>query len=90
MNEEKRSCIGYEIIESRIIGSSEIVIGHNPTAPNPYVCWYCKDGNDYYWGRYTNTLDDARETMRERSEQQARFLRNEQQKPPKKRDEHER
>lgn len=42
MNEEKRINGGYEIIESCTIGSNELVIGHNPKAPNPYVCWYCK------------------------------------------------
>ena len=42
MNEEKRINAGYEIIESCTIGSTELVIGHNPKAPNPYVCWYCK------------------------------------------------
>lgn len=44
MDEEKRSNGGYEIIESCTIGSNELVIGHNPNAPNPYVCWYCKGG----------------------------------------------
>ena len=43
MDEEKRSNQNYEIIESCTIGSTELVIGHNPNAPNPYVCWYCKD-----------------------------------------------
>ena len=50
MSEETRSNQGYEIIESCTIGSTELVIGHNPKAPNPYVCWYCKGGDNYYWG----------------------------------------
>lgn len=50
--EEKRINSGYEIIESHTIGSNELVIGHNPEAPNPYVCWYCKNGSDYFWGYY--------------------------------------
>lgn len=45
MSEETRSNAGYEIIESCTIGSTELVIGHNPKAPNPYVCWYCKGGD---------------------------------------------
>lgn len=49
MDEEKRSNGGYEIIESCTIGSNELVIGHNPNAPNPYVCWYCKGGDNYFW-----------------------------------------
>ena len=52
MDEEKRSNQNYEIIESCTIGSTELVIGHNPNAPNPYVCWYCKGGSNYFWGYY--------------------------------------
>lgn len=33
MDEEKRSNQNYEIIESCTIGSTELVIGHNPTHP---------------------------------------------------------
>ena len=50
MDEEKRINGGYEIMESCTIGNNELVIGHNAKAPNPYVCWYCKDGSDYFWG----------------------------------------
>lgn len=48
--EEKRINSGYEIIESHTIGSNELVIGHNPEAPNPYVCWYCKNGLGLFLG----------------------------------------
>lgn len=54
--EEKRINSGYEIIESHTIGSNELVIGHNDKAPNPYVCWYCKNGSDYFWGYYCNLI----------------------------------
>lgn len=50
MEKEKRINGGYEIMESCTIGNNELVIGHNAKAPNPYVCWYCKDGSDYFWG----------------------------------------
>ena len=63
---ETRSNQGYEIIESCTIGSTELVIGHNPKAPNPYVCWYCKGGDNYYWGCYCNELSEARESLSER------------------------
>ena len=66
MNEEKRINGGYEIIESCTIGSNELVIGHNPKAPNPYVCWYCKNGKEYFWGYYCNELSSAREKLNER------------------------
>ncbi len=45
MDGETRSNQGYEIIESCTIGNTELVIGHHPKAPNPYVCWYCKGGD---------------------------------------------
>ena len=61
MDEEKRTNQGYEILESCTIGSSELVIGHNPKAPNPYVCLYCKGGDNYYWGCYCNDISAARE-----------------------------
>ena len=65
MNEEKRINGGYEIIESCTIGNNELVIGHNPKAPNPYVCWYCKNGKEYFWGYYCNELSSAREKLNE-------------------------
>lgn len=46
MNGETRSNQGYAIIESCTIGNTELVIGHHPKAPNPYVCWYCKGGDN--------------------------------------------
>ena len=67
MNEEKRINGGYEIIESCTIGSNELVIGHNPKAPNPYVCWYCKNGKEYFWGYYCNELSSAREKLNDGS-----------------------
>lgn len=66
MEQEKRINQGYEIIESCTIGSKELVIGHNPKAPNPYVCWYCKGGDNYYCGCYCNELSAARESLSER------------------------
>ena len=55
------------------IGSTELVIGHNPNAPNPYVCWYCKGGSNYFWGYYTNELDDARKKLNERYQSECRM-----------------
>ena len=63
---EKRTNNGYEIIEGATIGNKEIVIGYNPKAPSPYVCWYCDDGNNYYWGYYCNELSEARKKLNER------------------------
>ena len=66
MNGEKRSHQGYEVTEACTVEGVELVIGYNPAAPNPYVCWYCKHGRDYYWGYYTNELRTAREKLVER------------------------
>jgi len=90
MSTEKRMNEGYEIIESRTIGSAEFVIGHNPAAGNPYVCWHCKNGTDYFWGHYTNELSSAQNKMRERYNNVFQNARDNGQKPPKKHDEHER
>lgn len=73
MEQEKRINQGYEIIESCTIGSKELVIGHNPKAPNPYVCWYCKGGDNYYWGCYCNELSAARESLSERYNEERRM-----------------
>ena len=50
---ERTNC-GYTIIQSIVSGDIEIVLGHNPKAPNPYVTWKCKNGDYYYWGHYFN------------------------------------
>ena len=90
MNEEKRSNQGYEIIKSRTIGSTEFVIGHNEHAPNPYVCWYCKNRRDYFWGYYCNTIEHAQDKFNERCQSEGRHQRDTYQTPPKKKDAHER
>ena len=88
--EEKRINGGYEIIESCTIGNNELVIGHNAKAPNPYVCWYCKDGSDYFWGYYCNQLSEAREKLNERYQRECRMPYNQPDKKQKSRDDRER
>lgn len=61
-----RSHQGYAIVEGCYIGNVEIVIGHNPEAPSPYVCWYCRGGSGYYWGYYCSSIGAARKKLRER------------------------
>jgi len=78
MNGETRSNQGYEIIESCTIGNTELVIGHHPKAPNPYVCWYCKGGDNYYWGCYCNTLEAARDKLNERYQSECQMPYNQQ------------
>ena len=57
----------------RYIRLTELVIGHNPNSPNPYVCWYCKGGSNYFWGYYTNELDAARQKLNERYQSECRM-----------------
>ena len=90
MEEEKRSNGGYEIIESCTIGSTELVIGHNPKAPNPYVCWYYKGGDNYFWGYYTNDYEDAWDKLCERHQREGRLHRNPPAQKQKSGDDHER
>ena len=74
----------------RAIGSTEFVVGHNPNSPNPYVCWYCKNGSDYFWGYYCNTLEGSKAKFHERCQLQERHLRDTHQITLKSKDDHER
>lgn len=60
MKEEKRFNNGYRIIESHLAGEMEIVIGHNPHAPSPYVCWYCRNSTEYLMGYYGDDFTSVR------------------------------
>ncbi len=90
VEKEKRVNQGYEIIENCIIGNTEIVIGHHPTAPNPYVCWYCKEGNNYYWGYYCNSLEAAKEKLIDRCQSECDMPYNQRDKQIKRHEEYER
>ncbi len=73
METTKRSNIGYDIIEAYRCNDTEceVVIGYNPSAAMPYVCWFCLNGNDYYWGCYYATLHEALHKLDERMLQYA-------------------
>lgn len=43
---------GYIITDSILIEDMEFVVGESATAPDSFVTWRCKNGNDYFWGRY--------------------------------------
>ena len=66
MTEEKRFNNGYRIIESHLTGEMEIVIGHNPHAHSPYVCWYCRNGTEYLMGYYGDDFTSVRSKLWER------------------------
>lgn len=61
---EDRINANYKIITAvRVDKRTEIVIGHNPKAPSPYVCWYCYNGKDYNCGDYCNSYRGAMESL---------------------------
>ena len=64
--EEKRFNRGYRIIESHWAGEVEIVMGHNPHAPSPYVCWYCRNSTEYLMGYYGDDFTSVRSKLWER------------------------
>lgn len=61
-----RCNIGYEIILSHRTGKNEeVVLGRR--AGNEFVTWLCINGNDYYWGHYTDNFKDALRDYTERA-----------------------
>ena len=64
---DKRMNAGYEITDSLHIGKYEFVIGKNNAEPAAYVTWCCTGGNNYFWGHYMNTREDAEKDLLERS-----------------------
>jgi len=58
-----RENAGYTITDSVHVGDYEIVIGERKGAPAPYVCWYCKDGSNYFWGNYCGTRSAALKSL---------------------------
>ena len=62
-----RENCGYEIVTAIKTGKgTELVIGHNPKAPSPWVCWYCYGGNSYSTGDYCGTYKQALESLADR------------------------
>lgn len=66
--ENLRECAGYFIFRSEQVEENlEIVIGYNSKAEQ-YVCWYCKNEDDYFWGDYSPRLEDALDSFNERTQ----------------------
>lgn len=51
--------VGYRIISSLEIRGYSIALGHNPSAPAPYVTWEYTDQCEFYWGHYFDTYQKA-------------------------------
>lgn len=67
-----RENAGYTITDSVRVGRYEIVIGEMLSAPGCYVCWYCRGGNDYFWGKYCSTRAAALRFLCERVDYELR------------------
>ena len=72
---EIRENAGYKIIAAIRTGKhEEIVIGQHPTAPAQFVCWDCRNGNDYDNGVYTMNYRQALYAMAERIQKNYDYL----------------
>ena len=54
-------------------GVQSLLSGITPKPRTLYVCWYCKDGSDYFWGYYCNQLSEARDKLNERYQNECRM-----------------
>ena len=64
----KRMCQSYEIIDSRRVGDTEVVLGYSPTEVSPYVTWKCyayDNFQGYNYGRYFGDEQAARKNMKQ-------------------------
>lgn len=52
---------GYKIISAvNLTNELELVIGRLDTSlSTSFVCWFCRDNGDYFWGTYTDTYHNA-------------------------------
>ena len=67
---EMRENQGYHITDSIQIGDVEFVAGELAAAPNSYVTWECKNGDDYFWGHYFSDRLAAKRDLLERASQE--------------------
>lgn len=64
--EDTRICRGYQIIDSIRVGTTEVVLAHNPDAVLPYVTWksYAHSNfQDFELGRYFEDEASARRSL---------------------------
>lgn len=69
---------GYIITDSIHVGDAEFVLGVNATVGAMFVTWECKDGNNYFWGHYTDDQFKAQKDLCERAMQEVKILDNRQ------------
>ena len=63
----ERSNAGYVITSAIRVGDTEYVLGENPKAPARFVTWVCRNGSNYFWGRYTDDLLTALRNLLDRA-----------------------
>ncbi len=63
---DMRTNEGFVITNAIPVGNKEIVLGVNMKNPQSFVTWECKDGTDYYWGHYTDSLLKATKDLCQR------------------------
>lgn len=65
-----RENAGFLIVASvPVTKDLEVVVGFKTTSlGDQYVCWYCKEQDDYFWGRYTKKYEDVVHILMERIE----------------------
>ena len=71
MNERQNA--GYTIIDTIHIGDIEFVLGEHPKAAAPYVTWECSGNNNYFWGHYFMSRNNALNDMVMRAEKELGF-----------------
>ena len=71
---ETRINAGYAIVSNIIVGEHEIVLGHNPKAPSPFVTWEFSPRGGYYWGHYFEDENDAVLDLLERAAVELRVI----------------
>ena len=64
---------GYIITDSIRIGDAEFVVGELAAAPNSYVTWECKNGEDYFWGHYFSDRLAAKRDLLERAGRELQY-----------------
>ena len=65
---------GYIITDSIHIGETEFVIGIHSTYPGKFVTWACKNGDNYFWGHYLTSREDAERDIVDRAKDQLLLL----------------
>ena len=66
---------GYKIIDRQRVGSTEVVLGYNPRAPEPYVTWKCRHGSDYHFGHYFADKGRAEKDFKKRIREEKAYER---------------